>query len=270
MIDHRNFNEAQKRSENSDDLVVDDIEEMDIVWRDDSSEYSEYIKSLSNVEDGMNELNLNNEDRQTVFLTETTSDQPRLVNDLKKAWDDDANEEDCVDIDRTNNGSSLENSPRASHNLSSEKSPSLPRKPRPPAGVRVFQEKDPVSGITVSMYDRSPAARDYATSGNSPAHRKSRRASHPAVLSTRFEEGSYLSDGELSQDEGTYQMTQSPVANRSVGLSRVALMRLSRQKRGDSRGVSPSSRGVDPRPRTRSHSPFSYKREMNQEPGDET
>ena len=230
VIDHRTFPESAEKSENhSEEVVENNDDDNDIFWR-------EVDTFQGNFEEKMSDLSLSDFSetcsRGTVFLTETpVGNHSNRPVEVKMAWDDDSGNQ-FAEISRTtakddgieddvssadNRSGTLENTSEKSEGYSENVESGNPN---------LFPESEVVR--------LSPTPPSQNRPRSSPVPRKLRYGEYhghgsPGLEITAVDEGSA---GE------TKDMTQSPIANRSVGLTRVALMRLSRQSRAGFRCTS--------------------------------
>ena len=241
VIDHRTFHEKAEKSERKkgSDLAVD--EEMDIFWRNDASEYFEAVDN-ADVVDEMSNLSM--QDEQTVFLTETCIPVTNKRHaEVKMAWDDEGNTQ-LAEISRTiarDDGLHEKDVPRNedAHSKTLGKDSS---KPDMRSSVCLFQENDPASGMKVRVHGRTQhgsqsenvSVHDKIHTGPSNGENlKITKNIHDTECNTN------VNQLKISNENLTIR---SPIADRSVGLSRVALMRLSRAQRSQSN--SPHSSGM--------------------------
>jgi hypothetical protein len=240
VIDHRTFSENDTKSDISLDKtqVVGEDDESDIFWRNDFDTFHENFEEKLN----LNDINKSGYD-STVFLTETTFDNHgNKPVEVKMAWDDDSNNQfaeisrtiatdDGIEVDDDDGTSlgrfdvladdeSLNESPCTTAD-SSEKSEANSEKLEE---AILFPEND-------SMYRLSPTPPAHHRRGRSP--RNSRYGEHHRRQSSGEVPVTSMMAGENTNE--SYDMTQSPIANRSIGLSRIALMRMTRQSRTKTR-----------------------------------
>lgn len=222
VIDHRTFSENEQNSESSEKFVDIENDESDIFWRIDS----DFNGFSGNVEESLADINLNEEGYEgTVFLTETSPGNHSIPPvEIKVAWDDDSSNQfaeisrtiatdDGIEDDVTSQESCVVSSP----NSLSRTSDNIEQSRFENSGTNGLFSENNSSDLGPRL---SPTPPSYSRRGSTPRnflygeHRK-RRSSEEV---------------HLTSVDGSYDMTQSPIANRSVGLTRVALMRLSRSK----------------------------------------
>ena len=243
VIDHRTFSENEKISDNSSEKIQGggEDDESDIFWRNDFDTFH------GNFEEKMN-LNDTNEDCYdgTVFLTETTVVHPNNKPvEVKMAWDDDSSNQ-FAEISRTiatddgievNDHASQETFDSIADVVSSKESTS----PTTDSFEESESNSENVEGTILfpesdSTYRLSPTPPSHHRRGRSPRNfrygEQHRRQSAGEV---------HINSMSEENTSESYEMTQSPIANRSIGLSRVALMRLSRQSRTKTRAARSSS-----------------------------
>ena len=234
VIDHRTFSEHEEKSENFSKTSHVDTEndESDIFWRSES----DFDGFQGKLEEQMSDMNLNEGDYGgTVFLTETTlGNHGNRPVEIKMAWDDDSTnqfaeisrtiatddgiEAECVTsresydvVSQDNHSKKSDNSEKSNSNSENLETANL--LPENDSGLRL-------SPTPPSHSRRGSSPRNFRYSGHH------RRNSSGEVHTT------------LDNEKASADMTRSPIANRSVGLSRVALMRLSRESRARTRGSS--------------------------------
>ena len=231
VIDHRTFSEHEEMSENfSEKSNVDtENEESDIFWRSDS----DFDGFHGNLEEQMSDMNLNDDGYAgTVFLTETAfGNHGNRPVEIKMAWDDDSSSQfaeisktiatdDGIEAEDVTSQKIYDDIPQENQSNVSDNSDSNSENLR---NVNLFPESD-------SRLRLSPTPPSHSRRGSSPRNFRyggghDRRNSSGEVHLTS-----------LDSERDSNDMTESPIANRSVGLSRVALMRLSRQSRARTRG----------------------------------
>ena len=239
VIDHRTFSENENIFDNSCEKIqgVGEDDESDIFWRNDFDAFH------GNFEEKMN-LNDINEDSYdgTVFLTETmVGNHNNKPVEVKMAWDDDSSNQ-FAEISRTiatddgievNDDASLETFNAIADDVSSKENTC-------PTTDSFEQSKSNSENLedtlsfpeNDSRYRLSPTPPSHLRRGRSP--RNFRYGEHHRRQSAGEVHINFTSEENTSE---SYDMTQSPIANRSIGLSRVALMRLSRQSRTKTRGA---------------------------------
>ncbi|CAB4019024.1 Hypothetical predicted protein [Paramuricea clavata] len=230
VIDHRTFLESYEKSENFSQKLETDIDndDSDIFWRNES----DFDSFHGNFEEQMN-LN-DNEDgyNGTVFLTETTlGNHGNKPVEVKMAWDDDSSNQ-FAEISRTiatDDGIEADDvTSQESFDVTSERSRSR--------NSDDFEKSESNCENLENLFPESDSKP--RLSPTPPSHK--RRGSSPRTF--RFgDHHRSSSSGEvhvttLAGESESNDMTQSPIANRSVGLTRVALMRLGRQGRARTRG----------------------------------
>lgn len=263
VIDHRSFPERTEKSEkgNLDETGPAENDEMDIFWRDDAHEYFHRVDG-EGVEDKMKDLSLSEgQSEKTVFLTEAhaPSENNRPVQ-VKMAWDDENNNQ-FAEISRTiatDDGLDEKDVSKTLSNAPERYSGNSDMR----GAVCLFQENDPTSGMKIRVHGRTPRAvsaddhvsddveghvsddvqghaANHVSAPRKNLHYGNRHEGPPRMEGfevTRTVRSSSVTISENEQsDNGNNTMTRSPVANRSVGLSRVALMRLSRESRSRTR-----------------------------------
>lgn len=234
VIDHRTFSEHDEKSENFSTKIHVDTEndESDIFWRSDS----DFDGFHGNLEEQISDMNLNDDGYGgTVFLTETTLDNhSNRPMEIKMAWDDDSTNQfaeisrtiatdDGMEAEDVTSQESYDDVPQDNHfNISdnSEKSDSNSEKL---GNANLFPESD-------SRLRLSPTPPSHSRRGSSPRNFRYGGGHH------RRNSSGEVHITSLDSERDSNGMTQSPIANRSVGLSRVALMRLNRQSRARTRG----------------------------------
>ena len=256
VIDHRTFPKTTEKSEKniSENPSRKEDEEMDILWRDDANEYFEQVDKL---EDEMEDLILTEgvqPDKKTVFITEASVplENNRRVH-VKMAWDDESNDH-FAEISRTiTRDDGLEETDfQRTEATRTGISDRYNRKLGMGDGACLFQENDSVTGMKVRIHGRT--LHDVSTNSTSNDSNDS-FAEQVSILRNNIhvgggQEGTSGSEtlrvsrimnscgtntnyDEASNSEN--DMARSPIANLSVRLSRVALMRLSRHNRSRSR-----------------------------------
>ena len=234
VIDHRTFSESDAKYENFSENVQTDIEddESEIFWRNDS----DFESFHGNFEE---KLNLNDDNEHgyngTVFLTETTTGtHGNRPMEVKMAWDDDSNNQ-FAEISRT-----------------------IATDDGMEADDVISQETFDVTADDVSSEGKSSRTSDYSEKSDSnsenfgntslfpesesrlrfsptpPSHnRRSPRNVRYGEHHRRQSAGEvHIASIERQTTSDSNDMTQSPIANRSIGLTRVALMRSRAKTRG--------------------------------------
>ena len=233
VIDHRTFSEHEEKSENVSKTSHVDTEndESDIFWRSES----DFDGFQGKLEEQMSDMNLNEGDYGgTVFLTETTlGNHGNRPVEIKMAWDDDSTNQ-FAEISRTiatDDGIEAESvSPRESYDVVSQDKHS--KKSDNSAKSNSNSENLETANLLPENDSRrrlSPTPPSYSRRGSSP--RNFRYGGHH-----RRNSSGEVHITTLDSEKDSDNMTRSPIANRSVGLSRVALMRLSRESRARTRG----------------------------------
>ena len=237
VIDHRTFYEKAEKCERKEDCDVAGDGEMDIFWRNDASEYFEAVDN-ADVVDEMSNLSM--QDEQTVFLTEACVPVTNKRHaQVKVAWDDEGSTQ-FAEISRTiarDDGLHEKDVPRNedAHSKTFGKDSS---KPDMRSSACLFQENDPASGMKVRVHGRTQHG---SRSGNNVSvHGKIHTApcnGENLKVTTNIHDtecNTNVNQLKISNENVTIR---SPIADRSVGLSRVALMRLSRAQRSQSNSL---------------------------------
>ena len=237
VIDHRTFSEHEENSGNLSKKADDsESDEGDIFWRTDS----DFDSFQENLEENFSDLNLEEDHNNTVFLTETTlSNHSNRPVEVKMAWDDDSSNQfaeisrtiatdDGIEAADVNSQDDFDVISQDSDSRISDNSEKTESNSEISGNTNLFPEND-------SQLRLSPTPPSHSRRGSSP--RNFRYSEHRRRNSREL----HVTSNEEQNTSDVIDMTRSPIANRSIGLTRIALMRMNRQSRSKSRGTQSSS-----------------------------
>ncbi|XP_028398069.1 uncharacterized protein LOC114521739 [Dendronephthya gigantea] len=228
VIDHRTFSEDETKSESLERIVDIENDESDIFWRSDS----DFNSFPGNFEENLADINLNEDCYSgTVFLTETSLGSHSIPPvEVKVAWDDD-NSNQFAEISRT-----IATDDGIEDDVTSQESCDVTSQDSQSRMSNNFEESSLENPGTNSLSLENDSIDLGPRLSPTPPPPQGRRGSSPRnFLYGEHPKRRGSEEVHVTSMDGSYDMTQSPIANRSVGLTRVALMRLSRSKTRGSR-----------------------------------